>query len=256
MSGADLGVPRVIYSLWFDGEAKAPEVVRLAYQRWVSLNPGYELRVQTMDDVSKLVIGIGIPTQVMTIETLTSIVSARLLLNGGVWVDASVFPTQPLDTWLPDRLQGGGFFAFKAPGVDRPLSSWFLAASPDHVIMQKWWEAVVQFWATPRKLARYAGGIVPADPVWEVSPSGGAMKPEFPYFWFEYLFAYLLQSDTEFASQWSRCGTAPWEPAHRLQGLFESGQPGPYDIIKAARGAPVHKLDWRNTYPIDLLEVF
>ena len=137
----------------------------------------------------------------MSNQALSDIVRAKLLLQGGVWADATVFPTEPLDAWLPDRLKDAGFFAFERPGVDRALSSWFLAVSPEHGMMRKWWAEVVRFWSKPRSVRM----DIPENPVWEVSPDGGAAKDEYPYYWFHYLFGYLLETDADFAAQWDRC---------------------------------------------------
>jgi mannosyltransferase OCH1-like enzyme len=125
--------------LWLQGEQAAPELVRLNFRRWASLNPDYDLGILNGDDVDRLLVGFNLrPTQMMP-QALSNVVRAKLLLQGGVWADATLFPTEPLDAWLPDRLKDAGFFAFERPGADRPLSTWFLAASPDHVMMRKLW---------------------------------------------------------------------------------------------------------------------
>ncbi len=250
MSDAEVTVPRIIYALWLQGAQAAPGLVRLNFRRWSLLNPGYELRVLNGDDVDRLLVDFPLRPAQMTMQALSDVVRAKLLLQGGVWTDGTVFPTVPLDAWLPDHVQDGGFFAFERPGVDRPLSNWFLAAAPDHVIVRKWWAELVRFWWKPRSVRMY----IPTDPVWEVAPSGGASKDEYPYYWLHYLFRYLLETDADFAARWDRCSKLSAGPPQILHGLCADSRPDRAAVLEAARAAPVHKLNWRHTYPLDILE--
>lgn len=255
MSPADFRVPRIIYSLWLQGENDAPELVRLIFRRWASLNPSYEVRILDGNDVRRLLENSGISWQAMTPQALSDVVRMQVLADGGVWADASVLPIEPLDAWLPSLLQDSGFFAFEKPGVDRPISSWFLAASRNQILMKKWLEEVERFWSKPRSLATYESDPIPQNPVWEVAPNGGAVKDEFPYFWLHYLFRYLLETDVEFAFQWGRCSKLSAGPPHQLQGLFTGGDRHSIEtIVDTARSAPVQKLNWRASYPLDIFE--
>jgi hypothetical protein len=255
MNARDFAMPRVIYSLWLQGEKQAPDIVRLVFQRWSSLNPNYELRILDGEDVDELLRGLPIAPRVMTVQALSDVARMGLLVEGGVWVDATVFPIAPLDSWLPDVMKDSGFFAFERPGVDRPVASWFIAAEPNHLLTTKWWREVKRFWSKPRSLATYDGEVIPPNPIWEVTPDGGAMKDEHPYFWFHYLFAYLLDNDADFATNWKSC--SKWwadPPAYRLQALLQGDkQPSNEAIAETARCEPMHKLNWRHKYPLDIL---
>jgi hypothetical protein len=247
--------PKIIYSLWLQGEKHAPDIVRLCFDRWATFNPNYEFRILDSHDVGRLLEGLDIPVDSMTPQALSDVVRARLLLEtGGVWVDSSLFPTQALDEWLPGMLQSTGFFAFERPGHDRPISSWFLAAARDHIIINRWWEQIGRFWSKPRRLAMYEAGPVPSDPVESVAPGRGAATDEFPYYWFHYLFQYLIENDADIADVWSHTAKCSASPPHCLQELFaESGRPSRDQIIAAASCAPVQKLQWRTNYPLDVL---
>jgi mannosyltransferase OCH1-like enzyme len=110
--------PRIIYSLWLQGEKEAPDVCRLCFDRWAALNPDYELRILDFNDVRRLLGDSSIPFYSMRPQAaLSNVTRARLLLRrGGIWVDSTLFPLQPLDEWLPETLQNTGFFAFERPG--------------------------------------------------------------------------------------------------------------------------------------------
>jgi tetratricopeptide (TPR) repeat protein len=242
---------KTIYSLWLQGRDAAPDLVRLNFERWTALNPDYQLKVLDRRDVDELFEGVDLPIWDLPIQALSDVVRARLLRdNGGVWVDATVFPVEPLSQWLDDAFTEAGFFAFERPGPDRMISSWFLAATPRHLILREWWRQIERFWSKPRRLMEKT----PADPVASVSPAGSTDSDQFPYFWFHYLFQYLVESHTEFAEAWSRCTKMGAGPPHRLQELFANApNPSSAEIRSAANAAPMQKLTWRVSYPLDVL---
>jgi hypothetical protein len=249
-------IPKIIYSLWYQGIGQAPDVVRLCFQRWQTLNPGYEMRILEAGDVRRLLQGFPLPVESISMQALSDIVRIHLLAEtGGVWTDATVLPVRPLEAWLAELTQDTGFFAFDRPRPDRPLSSWFLAASRPHPLIQKWLREVTRFWCRPRTCVLYNGNMIPPDPNWEVAPEGGARHDRYPYFWFHYLFGYLLKEDAEFARLWGLCRKVDAEPPHRVQRLFSQGSALSREAISAAlQAAPVQKLNWRQLYPLSLLE--
>jgi hypothetical protein len=261
-SDADSAIPKTIYSMWLQGVDRAPATVRMCLARWATLNPEYELRILQQDDVGELLAGVAIDHRLLPPQALSDLLRARVLLaRGGVWVDASAYPVRPLRDWLPKFTRRGGFFAFDKPELDRPLSSWFMAAPGGHVLLERWWQEIERYWAKPRTIARYRDasipdpGQIPPNPAWEVAPDGGASSDTYPYFWFHYLFAYLLERDAAFAAHWARCTKRSATPTHRLLHLFGfDGRPAPAWVDEAIRGAPVHKLTWRRDYPFDLFE--
>jgi FkbM family methyltransferase len=260
MHVSETAVPRTIYSMWQQGFGQAPEIVRAALQRWAALNPEYELRLLDRTSVGDLLSGLAVPPETLSPQALSDLVRARTLLTrGGVWADATVFPVRPLREWLPKYSQPAGFFAFAKPTEDRPLSSWFIASSPGHPLLVKWWGEIERYWSKRRTLARFDesnpvdAGQIATDPVREVAPEDGAQKDTYPYFWFHYLFFYLLARDDTFAAEWARCTKRSAAPAQRLLFLFDAGRkPALAEIAEAMRAAPLHKLNWRCDYPLDL----
>jgi hypothetical protein len=245
------GMPKTIYSVWLQGVEAAPKLVRFNFEKWVALNPDYRLRVLDWRDVLELFKGVDLPIRDMPMQAVADVSRLRLLRdNGGVWVDLTVLPVKPLSQWLDDTLTEEGFFAFERPGSDRPISNWFMAATPQNFILQEWWKQVERFWSKPRRLVK---GI-PADPVSTVSPDGSAESDWFPYFWSHYLFRYLLESDAEFAAAWDRCAKSSADSPRQLQPYFaDTPNPTVADIRSVASRAPMQKLNWRRYYPLDLL---
>jgi mannosyltransferase OCH1-like enzyme len=245
------GVPETIYSMWLQGRDTAPDLVRFNFERWAALNPDYRLKVLDRRDMFELFEGVDLPIRDLPIQALSDVVRARLLRdNGGVWVDGSVFPVKPLSQWLDDALTEAGFFAFERPGPDRPISSWFLAATPGNLIFREWWKQIERFWSKPRRLIAQ----IPVHPVASVSPNVATESDWSPYFWFHYLFQYLLESHVEFAETWNRCARMDADSPHRLQALFaNTPNPPVADIRSTASVAPMQKLNWRVSYPLDVL---
>jgi hypothetical protein len=240
-------VPRTIYSVWLQGIDSAPAIVRLNFERWAALNPEYQLRVLDRGAVTQLFEHLPLRLDQFAPQALSDIVRAYLLgTNGGVWTDASVFPTKPLDEWLPSYMTSSGFFAFERPAPDRPISSWFLAATRDSQMMRAWWKEVLRYWSVPRVLRE---GI-PDDPLEAIR----TWPDTYPYFWFHYVFQLLLDCDPEFASGWARCTRVSADLPHLMQGRLGQDPLLPFDEIKAISAlAPVHKLNWRAEYPLALL---
>jgi len=249
-------IPKIIYSLWYQGIGQAPPIVRLCFERWRKLNPGYELRVLAAADVREVLRDFPLPLENISVQALSDIVRIHLLAaTGGIWADATVMPIQPLDAWLPAHAEPTGFFAFDRPRPDRPLASWFLTASESQIMIQKWCREVIRFWCRPRVCVLYNGAMIPPDPDWEVAPDGGALHDRYPYFWFHYLFGYLLKVDAEFARLWSLCRKVDAEAPHRLQRLFSPRNSlSQQAVAAAAQAAPIQKLNWRQAYPLSWFE--
>lgn len=267
-----------IFSLWLQGADNAPRTVRLCLDRWRNLNPGYRLHVLERNDVEAELSGFPLTSDELTVQALSDILRARLLSRyGGVWADATTFPTMPLDDWLQPRLSQSGFFAFDNPGPDRVLSSWFLAAKPESYIMNAWWGECLRYWGKRRSLQVESDGkrTIPENPTWEVAPDGGAGKDTYPYFWFHYLFALLVERNATFRDCWQCSSTLPADPAHVFQ-QFRRSSPGRVGkfiaktplldrflpanrrfarlVLESKNLSPVQKLTWRGYWPTSVLK--
>lgn len=245
-------VPKLIHTLWLQGRAAAPALVRLNLARWEALNPGYRLNVLEQGDVDALLDGVSLAIDGMAPQALSDIVRVQLLMqHGGVWVDASLFPVAPLDDWIAGATSKTGFFAFERPGADRMISSWFLAASPGNPILAEWWGELERFWAEPRGLVP---GI-PEDPLASVTAGSPAWAGAYPYFWLHYLYEIVSLEGGEAAALIARGVKASAVPCRALRLRMEQDPEASLDALTlAARSAPVQKLDWRAEYPLAALE--
>src|SRR3954471_21109709 len=140
-------VPRLLWLYWEQGWEAAPELVRLCRRSWEALNPGWAIICLDADSASWLVPREAWqPRPAMRANHKANLLRLHLLARqGGVWADATTFCAAPLDAWLPPLVESG-FFAFARPGPDRLLSTWLLAATPGHVLIEKWLAACLRYW--------------------------------------------------------------------------------------------------------------
>src|SRR5665213_330479 len=212
---------RTIWTLWLQGRSSAPAVIQHCIASWERLNPTWEVRVLDAGTVGRYVdVGdvVDLDHQAVTAASLSDIVRLLLLREyGGVWVDASLLCTRPLDDWL-DPCAAEGFFAFADPGPDRPVASWFLAAVEDDPLCAAWTDATADFWR----------GRECSD----------------DYFWFHHLFTSLLDTDRSFRNRWARVPKVDAEGPHAYLGerMYE-----PIDELRppADRSVPLVKLTHR-----------
>ncbi len=176
-------IPKIIWMLWFQGWENAPMLVKKCKATWIKQNPNWTIHFLTTKNLSDFInleaIVPGYKNKEIRPESLSNIIRAALLLKyGGVWVDSTLYCNKPLDKWLPQCTSDSDFFAFANPGPDRMLSSWFLAATPNHLIIQKWLQETINYWSV--------------------------RNMRHTYFWFHYLFGDLYNKDEALKNLWDK----------------------------------------------------
>ena len=179
-------LPRIIHIYWQQGFTDAPQIVQQSVASWISTNPGWEVRLHT----GHLFDEFRVPAD-MTINAYANLVRLKLLRDqGGVWADATTICRVALDDWLPLVMSHCDFFAFSAPGLDRPLANWFLVARPDSFIVHAMLGAARKFWRNQVRMTRV-------------------------YHWQHYTFDWLLRTSPAFRRAWAetpRISAAPSFP--------------------------------------------
>ena len=172
---------KTLYMLWFQGFDNSPEIIKKCAQSWKHYNPDLNIVLldnNNLNDYIKVDDYIEISKKALSHAALSDIIRISLLRkHGGLWVDATTFCNKPLNEWLPNYINEG-FFAFSKPGRDRLLSSWFLYSEKGSITIEKWFQAVIQYY-----LAHDA--------------------PQ-AYFWLHYLFGDLYKSDGAFKEIWDK----------------------------------------------------
>ena len=152
-------VSRIIWSAWLQGLDNAPEMVNVCLESHQKHLPGYEFRVLDMENYRQWV---ELPEWVeekyargMIPAALFSDVLRVAVLKryGGVWMDASVlctgFDNQQLQKqWTEVENSRFAVFRYYRKGDRYPsgLSNWFIAATPDNIVLTSVYDMLTAYW--------------------------------------------------------------------------------------------------------------
>lgn len=260
MVGPHASIPRTIWILWYQGLQQAPLVVRRCVESWVRENPGWDVRVL---DESSLRDHVGSVGRVGTATRLnrtkqSNLARLRLLEDhGGVWADATTYCARPLDDWI-DGVAESGFFAFRRPGPDRLLATWFLASSAGCPIPGRWGDAYLEFFGRhrfpvrgPRRERLYLR-LKPylnrneRTARWWLSPVFTRLARVYPYHVAHYLFERVVRTDRACGEVWASTPVRSADPAHRLKhaGILSPLTADLKNEIDERR-TPIYKLTWK-----------
>lgn len=153
---------KIIWMCWFQGlqhfRKKRNHLNGACIQKWKELNPDWEVNVLDNDTINEYV-----PEYWSIVKKATDLNRSRgapaksdllriLLLSkfGGVWVDASVYPMEPLSNFYDKLVNETGFFAYRffprswGKGANRGACaretvSWFMCAQePQNYLIEEW----------------------------------------------------------------------------------------------------------------------
>ncbi len=213
---------KTIWTCWLQGREAAPSLVTKCLTSWERSNPTWEFRCLDATSIERYIPireHVDLDRQSISAASLSDIVRIHLLHEfGGVWVDATLFCNRPLDDWLP-KVMKEGFFAFAAPGPDRPLSSWFLSARSGNSLLSHWHRRTIEYW-TDRAASD-------------------------DYFWFHHLFRDMCDTDRELAEAWSRVPKVSADGPHALQFSGRMYRPAAEVLEQIDWTTPVFKLTHR-----------
>ena len=255
-------ITRKIWIYWHQGWAHAPSLVKQCKNSWARLNPDYEIHAldrRSLFDHVDFPAGIDIQRKDLTIQKVAALGRLALLSKyGGVWTDATVMCGRPLSEWL-EEYYGSHFFAFRAPGKDRLMSNWFIAAESENIILRRLYKNFTDFYvnnyfsnqdtalgnALLKKFNRHWNSDVRTSLKWH-SWFARKILRIYPYFIFHYTFNKLILDDPECAKLWNEAKPFLADSPHYVQCL-EAAVDG---IAKAKReidcsNIPMHKLNWR-----------
>lgn len=240
-----------IWFFWLQGIHNAPDLVQKCHYSWNLRNPDWEVVSLCADNLSSYLDPEIVDPKTVRPQALSDLLRINLLRkHGGVWVDASCFCIQPLDDWLGQYLDRG-FFAFANPGIDRLVSSWFLASDGGSYITSRWADAANRYWSSPNaptrlvqnRLAKWA--TVSWPEIWFTKPMREWFRL-YPYYWFHYLFRHLYEQDERFRSSWDATPKFAADVPHAAlrHGLSNTID----DALRRdvdQRRSPLYKLNWR-----------
>lgn len=139
-------IPKHIFMIWDSGWDSAPLTAILARKSWQLQNPNHTVWALDLAQVEVLINRTDkYPNElwdVMSIAAKSDVLRVHLLHKfGGIWVDASVFCTKPLLSWM-DHDQND-FVTFNnvlnegKDGIQPWITSWFMAARTNSYVMDQ-----------------------------------------------------------------------------------------------------------------------
>ncbi|MBP9695361.1 MAG: hypothetical protein KBD73_03095 [Candidatus Magasanikbacteria bacterium] len=260
-----------IYSLWLQGYDDAPDQVKTCLDRWNKLNPAYKFELLDLSDVQDHIKTLPLKISNITPQSLSDIVRVAILhKTGGIWVDATVFPTKSLSEWLEETVGDSEFFSYKREAQqkspkDRPFSAWFLYATNKSKIIEKLWEETCRYWSighipmTDQNKETYH-----EDPIAFMGLSQEVPNSPYPYHWLQHIFSYLEKTDASFAEIWHSCPDKSITIPHQIQFLAReelvnentAGYLTEERIKSIVENSEMQKLNWRMEFPIDIMEKY
>jgi hypothetical protein len=254
-------LPKIIYSYWHQGREAAPPLVRTCMERIEALNPEWRVRILDEDSAEEAVRRIPLSSEKwsrLSLPHRSDLIRTRLLIDtGGVWIDPTVYLTQPLDEWIHARMEAG-IFLFSRPGRDRVISNWFIAAEPSNILLSRLLESLCDYWesndfrrsdgrtkALQNQLSRIINRNLDLPRLWLTWPFRKWFRLS-PYMIYHYTFYDLVKSDNGLAEMFSAMPKVPAESVHTLQryGLHSEFS----DVAKAILedpDLPLQKLAWK-----------
>ena len=152
-------VSRIIWSAWLQGLDNAPEMVNVCLESHQKHLPGYEFRVLDMENYRQWV---ELPEWVeekyargmIPLALFSDVLRVAVLKRyGGVWMDASVlctgFDNQQLQKqWTEVENSRFAVFRYYRKGDRYPsgLSNWFIAATPDNIVLTSVYDMLTAYW--------------------------------------------------------------------------------------------------------------
>jgi len=181
---------RIIWSCWEQGWEYAPFIVKACGRRLLEEASDFDVRLlteRTIQDYVSLDPVVAARTSKWKAHYSDVLRVSLLAEHGGIWADATVLVTQPLDS-LYRQVLPTPFFAYT---VTKFLSSWFLIAQRGSIVPVALRDFLTWFWRNHEELPHY--------------------------FWFHLCFEALYAHLPTFAAAWDSAVIHSSPKAHALQ---------------------------------------
>lgn len=135
--------PKIIWTFWDDPNT-VPATVKMCMNTWRKYNPNYEIILLTKENYSRYV---DIPKDLVEhanfndcIQRFSDLVRIHVMAKyGGIWSDASVLMSEPLDNWI-FKTDGefDGYYIEKSTKIMPVIENWFFGVKRGSQFMEKW----------------------------------------------------------------------------------------------------------------------
>lgn len=205
---SDGSTKKNIWILWLQGWENANWLNYKVVESWELHNPDWNVIKLSLENLRDYVTDIDYiydESKTISPQAKSDIIRLSLMKNyGGVWADATMLCMQPLDSWVHEKVEPAGMWMYHGYGggmniCDGP-ASWFMVSLKNSYIFEKWKEQCDEYWKSHNSTDNY--------------------------FWMDYLFKELFETDQKFREIWGRTPYISCEEygqAHTLSGkMFQT----------------------------------
>jgi len=179
-------IEKNIFLLWLQGWDKATWLNKQIAESWEINNPDWKIHYIDFNNLKNYVDDIEYiydENKNITFQAKSDIIRLALLnKHGGIWADATMLCMQPLNNWVYDSVEPAGIWMYHGHGAglckELGPASWFIVSKSNNYMMREWKKACDSFWKNRNNNTVYN------------------------YFWMDYLFKDLLETDPFFKSTW------------------------------------------------------
>ena len=269
-------VPRIIWSYWESDSEFLPSIIQFCAESWVRNSGFSEIRILTPRTLSGWLESSDLPRTFWEMPPVKRANAVRLALlkeHGGVWMDAGVAVSAPIDDFVNQVTRLSGFFAFQGIASDRILTTWFLASNRGNAFVAEWSRRYNEFFARPRIheahspakspswLATHAlyslknsvlGGSSYRTAFWALWPVSAL--PFYPYFIMHYIAGAMVRRQI-YKAMFEKMEFVGASNSLKIRSLFDKRQINENVLREIAVLACVHKLDGYRSYSAEDLRV-
>jgi hypothetical protein len=229
--------------------------------RWEQRNPDYNIIFLDRADADRVMQDYPVSLSEMPTNVYANALRTVLLYKfGGFWGDCTLYPAQPLDSFIDRELFCDTLFAFEKPAKNKPLANWFLGSVAQEPSIAAWNEMYARLVDGKRiPVARASRPVkILAHLIMNTRPelfySGAWLKTQnsFPYFSHHYAFTTMLGLNPAFDARWKAQSKPSARAAHVLHTDLKSGgldQPLEQLTVTLKR-SPLHKLSHKGPYDL------
>lgn len=209
---------KTIWFCWLQGEKNAPPIIAKCLESIRKYCPDYNVIVLTWENIARYA---DIPdyiyeknrNKIITNTQFSDLLRLALLTkNGGIWIDATVFLTEP----LPRQISGADFFAFHADSYLHN-NSWLIKANAGNALLEKLKLLMFAYWKNETKML--------------------------DYFLFHIFFDLLVENDEECAAIWRKTPLI-FDDCYDLEAhYFQKFDEQTWQRLK--QKTSIHKLSWK-----------
>jgi predicted O-methyltransferase YrrM len=140
LSNSPSAIPKHIFTFW--DSRPMPKLIKLCIDAIRRLNPDWEVHVLSLANLTNVPQPHPIGFEKLKIQHQTDWLRLVLLkYYGGVWLDASVIPLQPVSSWVD--LNSNAVQGFATPWFERDcrcqiLENWAVAAPTGNSLLEAW----------------------------------------------------------------------------------------------------------------------